>query len=141
MGSSACQMRSRVRPGSLVGGGVLYMPLVGSSLSRNPNTRMSRIPIHHPGSAYDTAAAYDTSRSTREPTRVESHTPTDTPIAAVMSSAVVSSSRVLGSRSRMMSAMRLLPSYVRTVRASPRSNVSTLATIPGSRPNHGWSSP
>ena len=58
-----------------------------------------------------------------------------------MSSAVVSSSRVLGSRSRTMSAMRLLPSYVRTVRASPRSNVSTRATIPGSRSYHGWSSP
>ena len=77
----------------------------------------------------------------REPTRVDSHNPTATPMDAVMSSDVVSSSIVLGSRSSTMSETRLDPSVLRRVRASPRSNVRTRPTIPGMRLYHGWSSP
>ena len=77
----------------------------------------------------------------REPTRVESHNPTASPMEAVMNNEVVSSSIVLGSRSSTMSETRLDPSVLRRVRASPRSNVRTRPTIPGSRLYHGWSSP
>ena len=48
-----------------------------------------------------------------------------------MHSEVVSSSIVLGSRSITMSTIRLEPSVERSVRAVPRSNVRTRATMPG----------
>ena len=76
-------------------------------------------------------------RSTREPTRVASHTPSTNPNAAVMHSEVVSSSIVDGSRSITMSTMRLEPSVERSVRAVPRSNVRTRATMLGMRPYQG----
>ena len=115
------------------GGGVLYMPPLGRMLNVKDRSRMSRMPVHHAGSAKEIAEPNETARSILLPTRVAIFTPTAMPMTAVMIRLEVSSRAVFGSRSNTMSDTLRLPLELLSVRASPRSRVMTRKTVSGIR--------
>ena len=141
MGRAACHIRSMNRARNPSGGGTLYIPPGGKTLTPKAEStryvsRMRRIPAHHAGRALDVAEKRDAMRSTLDPTLVASFTPKNSPSTAVMDEAVVARSMVLGRRSAIREVILLLPSAVFRVLASPRSSMMTRPIICGSRKYH-----